>query len=90
MGQGRSCKVQDEHGDCESCFGEKSISLTQQKTVYDHHSAPHIVAANKQIEAHNLSFLGFSLIDSIDRNHHKLLLMVVGGQPIEEASGDSL
>ncbi|KVI03603.1 Ankyrin repeat-containing protein [Cynara cardunculus var. scolymus] len=60
MGQGLSCRVQDEHGLFTAVqFGdlelvktllERDPSLIQQTTVYDRHSALHIAAANGQIE----------------------------------------
>ncbi|KAI3667663.1 hypothetical protein L6452_42732 [Arctium lappa] len=60
MGQGLSCRVQDEHGLFTAVqFGdlelvrtllERDPLLIQQTTVYDRHSALHIAAANGQIE----------------------------------------
>ncbi|KAJ9543872.1 hypothetical protein OSB04_023579 [Centaurea solstitialis] len=60
MGQGLSCRVQDEHGLFTAVqFGDlelvksllvKDPSLIHQTTVYDRHSALHIAAANGQIE----------------------------------------
>ncbi|MFS7965052.1 putative transcription factor C2H2 family [Helianthus anomalus] len=60
MGQGLSCRIQDEHGlftavqvgDLQTVKTvlDKDPSLSQQTTVYDRHSAIHIAAANGQIE----------------------------------------
>lgn len=60
MGQGFSCRVQDEHGlftavqfgdfELVKSLFEKDPSFVRQTTCYDRHSALHIAAANGQIE----------------------------------------
>lgn len=69
MGQGLSCRVQDEHGLFTAVqFGdfelvkklvEKDPSIILQTTVYDRHSALHIAAANGQIQVGISKFLRF-------------------------------
>ncbi|KAI8563973.1 hypothetical protein RHMOL_Rhmol03G0149700 [Rhododendron molle] len=60
MGQGLSCAASDEHGlfiaiqfgDVQTVKAvlESDPSLVKQTTLYDHHSALHVAAANVQIE----------------------------------------
>ncbi|KAL7585404.1 hypothetical protein Lser_V15G42362 [Lactuca serriola] len=86
MGQGLSCRVQDEHGLFTAVqFGDLEIvktvlerdpSLIQQKTVYDRHSALHIAAANGQIEILSMLLENRSVNpDSLNRHKQTPLML---------------
>lgn len=86
MGQGLSCRVQDENGLFTAVqFGdlelvksllEKDPSVNQQTTVYDRHSALHIAAANGQIEIVSLLLEDRSVNpDSLNRHKQTPLML---------------
>ncbi|KAJ0792109.1 putative ankyrin repeat-containing domain-containing protein [Helianthus annuus] len=86
MGQGLSCRVQDEHGLFTAVqFGdvelvktllEKDPSLIQQTTAYDRHSALHIAAANGQIEIVSMLLEDRSVNpDSLNRHKQTPLML---------------
>ncbi|KAJ0809266.1 putative transcription factor C2H2 family [Helianthus annuus] len=86
MGQGLSCRVQDEHGLFTAVqFGDlelvktllgKDPSLIQQTTAYDRHSALHIAAANGQIEIVSMLLEDRSVNpDSLNRHKQTPLML---------------
>ncbi|KAI3679853.1 hypothetical protein L2E82_50833 [Cichorium intybus] len=92
MGQGLSCRVQDEHGlftavqsgDLETVRSvlERDPDLIHQTTVNDRHSALHIAAANGRIEIVSM-LLDDRLLNSDSLNRHKqtpLMLAAMHGK----------
>ncbi|XP_071686779.1 putative E3 ubiquitin-protein ligase XBAT31 [Rutidosis leptorrhynchoides] len=86
MGQGLSCRIQDEHGlftavqfgdfELVKSLVEKEPSIILQTTVYDHHSALHIAAANGQIQILSMLLEDRSMNpDSLNRHKQTPLML---------------